>query len=122
MPEYPNVHQNLFNELRALRPTIFALTESGSRFFARGSVYRDLDIRFKPFVRQLSLVAAFASQRQLDHEKERTSRILKLSRYVVIVTALFLLVGIGFLIVFVRSIREYYTNNGRTNNGIDDTN
>ncbi len=101
MPEYPNVHQNLINELRALQPTIFGLTEAGSRFFDRGSVYRDLDIRLKPFVRKLSLVATVAGQRQLDQERERTDRILKLSRYVLIVTALFLLVGIGFLIVFV---------------------
>ena len=80
MPEYPNVHQNLINELRALQPTIFGLTEAGSRFFDRGSVYRDLDIRLKPFVRKLSLVAAVAGQRQLDQERERTDRILKLSR------------------------------------------
>ena len=90
MPEYPNVHQNLFNELRALQPTIFGLTEPRSRSFVRSSVYRDLDIRLKPFGRKLSLVATVASQRQLDHEKERTDRILKLSRYVLIVTVLLL--------------------------------
>jgi len=101
MPEYPNVHQNLFNELRALQPTIFSLTEPRSRSFVRSSVYRDLEIRLKPFGRKLSLVATVASQRQLDHEKERTERILKLSRYVLIVTVLLLLVGIGFFIVFV---------------------
>jgi diguanylate cyclase (GGDEF)-like protein len=101
MPEYPNIHQNLFNELRALQPTIFSLTEPRSRSFVRSSVYRDLEIRLKPFGQKLTLVAAVASQRQLDHEKERTERILKLSRYVLIVTVLFLLVGIGFFIVFV---------------------
>jgi len=105
MPKYPNVHQNLFNELRALQPTIFGLTEVGSRIFVRGSVYRDLDIRLKPFVRKLSLVAAVASQWQLDQEKERTDRILKLSRYVLIATALFVLIGVGFFILFVGRIR-----------------
>ena len=101
MREYPNVHQNLFNELRALQPTIFGLTEVGSRIFVRGSVYRDLDIRLKPFVRKLSLVAAVASQWQLDQEKERTDRILKLSRYALIATALLVLIGVGFFILFV---------------------
>ncbi len=101
MPEYPNVHQNLFNELRALQPTIFGLTEPSSRLFVRGSVYRDLNIRLKPFERKLNLVAAVASQRQIDQERERTERILKLSRYVLIVTILLLLGGVGFLVVFV---------------------
>ena len=109
MPEYPNVHQNLFNELRALQPTIFSLTEPRSRSFVRSGVYRDLEIRLKPFGRKLSLVATVASQRQLDHEKERTERILKLSRYVLIVTVLFLVVGIGFFIVFVGRSRARRT-------------
>ncbi|HIB82875.1 MAG TPA: hypothetical protein EYO55_12975, partial [Gammaproteobacteria bacterium] len=101
MREYSNVHQNLFDELRALQPTIFGLTEVGGRIFVRGSVYRDLDIRLKPFVRKLSLIAAVASKRQLDQEKERTDRILKLSRYALIATALFVLIGVGFFILFV---------------------
>ena len=85
MPDYPNVHQNLLNELRALQPTVFGLTEAGSRYFVRGSSYHDLDIRLKPFKQKLSLVATVASQRQLEYERERTDRILKLSRYVLIV-------------------------------------
>ena len=100
MPDYPNVHQNLLNELRALQPTVFGLTEAGSRFFVRGSGYHDLDIRLKPFLQKLSLVAAVASQRQLEYERERTDRILKLSRYVLIVALLSVLVGLALLIVF----------------------
>ena len=100
MPDYPNVHQNLLNELRALQPTVFGLTEAGSRFFVRGSRYHDLDIRLKPFLQKLSLVAAVASQRQLEYERERTDRILKLSRYVLIVALLSVLVGLALLIVF----------------------
>ncbi|HIF79202.1 MAG TPA: EAL domain-containing protein [Gammaproteobacteria bacterium] len=100
MPDYPNVHQNLLNELRALQPTVFGLTEAGSRFFVRGSSYHDLDIRLKPFLQKLSLVAAVASQRQLEYERDRTDRILKLSRYVLIVALLSVLVGLALLIVF----------------------
>ena len=100
MPDYPNVHQNLLNELRALQPTVFGLTEAGSRFFVRGSGYHDLDIRLKPFLQKLSLVAAVASQRQLEYERDRTDRILKLSRYVLIVALLSVLVGLALLIVF----------------------
>ena len=100
MPDYPNVHQNLLNELRALQPTVFGLTEAGSQFFVRGSGYHDLDIRLKPFLQKLSLVAAVASQRQLEYERERTDRILKLSRYVLIVALLSVLVGLALLIVF----------------------
>ena len=100
MPDYPNVHQNLLNELRALQPTVFGLTEAGSRFVVRGSAYHDLDIRLKPFLQKLSLVAAVASQRQLEYERERTDRILKLSRYVLIVALLSVLVGLALLIVF----------------------
>jgi len=99
MPDYPNVHQNLLNELRALQPTVFGLTEAGSRYFVRGSSYHDLDIRLKPFKQKLSLVAAVASQRQLEYERERTDRILKLSRYVLIVAVLSVLVGLALLIV-----------------------
>ena len=99
IPNYPYLHQNLLNELRALQPTVFGLTEAGSQYFVRGSSYHDLDIRLKPFKQRLSLVAAVASQQQLEYERERTDRILKLSRYVLIVAALSVFVGLALLIL-----------------------
>ena len=105
MPGYPVVLRYLFNELRALQPTIFGLTDVGGRVLASDRVYLDLDIRLKPFVRKLSLIAAVASQGQLDQERERTDRILKLSRYVQIATALSVLIGVGLFILFVSRSR-----------------
>jgi len=105
MPGYPVILRYLFNELSALQPTIFGLTEMGGRVLDRDRVYLDLDIRLKPFVRKLSLVAAVASQGQLDQERERTDRILKLSRYVQIATALSVLIGAGLFILFVSRSR-----------------
>ena len=101
LPEYPNVHKNLLGELRALQPTIFGLAEAERLFSGRRSIYRDLNIRLKPFVQKLNVVAVVASQRELEQEKARTDRILELSRYLLIVTILLLLGGIWFLVLFV---------------------
>ena len=101
LPEYPNVHKNLLGELRALQPTIFGLAKAERLFSGHRSIYRDLNIRLKPFVQKLKVVAVVASQRELEQEKARTDRILELSRYLLIVTILLLLGGIWFLILFV---------------------
>ena len=65
------------------------------------SIYRDLNIRLKPFVQKLNVVAVVASQGELEQEKARTDRILELSRYLLIVTIVLLLGGIWFLVLFV---------------------
>ena len=62
-------------------------------------------MRLKPFEQKLNLVAVAVRQRILEKERERTARILKLSRYVLIVTIVLLLGGVGFLVVFVSRSR-----------------
>ena len=103
--EYPNVHRNLLTELRALQPTISKLAGATSQLVGQASIYRDLNMRLKPFEQKLNVVAVAVRQRILEKERERTERILKLSRYVLIVTIVLLLGGVGFLVVFVSRSR-----------------
>ena len=77
--EYPNVHRNLLTELRALQPTISKLAGATSQLVGQASIYRDLNMRLKPFEQKLNLVAVAVRQRILEKERERTERILKLS-------------------------------------------
>ena len=98
LPDYPDAHLNLLNELRALKPTILGLKILGGR---NATIYHDINVRLRPYTRNLGMLAAVSGERRQQQEDERTDRIQKLSRYVLIITGLLVLVGVGVLILFV---------------------
>jgi diguanylate cyclase (GGDEF)-like protein len=102
LPDYPDVHLSLLNELRALKSLILGLKKLGGR---NETIYHDINVRLRPYTRKLSMLAAVSTERRQQQETERTERIQELSRYVLIVTGLFVLVGIGVSILFVSRTR-----------------
>jgi len=102
LPDYPDVHLNFLNELRALKSLILGLKKVGGR---NETIYHDINVRLRPYTRKLSMLAAVSTDRRQQQETERTERIQELSRYVLIVTGLFVLVGIGVSILFVSRTR-----------------
>ena len=98
LPDYPDAHLNLLNELRALKPTILGLKILGGR---NATIYHDINVRLRPYTRNLGMLAAVSGERRQQQEDERTDRIQKLSRYVLIITGLLVLVGVGILILFI---------------------
>jgi len=102
LPDYPDVHLNLLNELRPLKSLILGLKQIGGR---NATIYHDINVRLRPYTQKLNVLAAVSTERRQQQETERTERIQKLSRYVLIVTGLFVLVGIGVSILFVSRTR-----------------
>ena len=102
LPDYPDVHLILLNELRALKSLILGLKKTDGR---NPTIYHDINVRLRPYIRKLSMLAVVSTERRQQQETERIERIQKLSRYVLIVTGLFVLVGIGVSILFVSRAR-----------------
>jgi len=98
LPDYPDAHLNLLNQLRALKPTILGLKILGGR---NATIYHDINVRLRPYTRTLGMLAAVSGERRQQQEDERTDRIQKLSRHVLIITGLLVLVGVGVLILFI---------------------
>jgi hypothetical protein len=98
LPDYPDVHLKLLNELHALKSSILGLKIIGG---PNATIYHDINVRLRPYTRKLSMLAAMSTERRQQQETDRTERIQKLSRYVLIITGLLVLVGVGVLILFV---------------------
>ena len=98
LPDYPNVHLNLLNELRALKSTILGLEILDRR---NATIFHDINIRLRPYARRLAVLTAVSGERRQRQENERTARTQNLSRYVLVITGLVVLVGVGILILLI---------------------